>query len=280
MGFLVSSTAAAQGFLISSTLVAERRGVEDWPLLPVAPGSPSFVALSVSCGLLSFLQFRLARGRLRLWAPSDIIRPGSFAAASLPPNKAPGNEYADQAMKRLLSEQGGKFGCHSCGRSRSWFGLGPRLNFIGDHIPPNKYAKLADVASGAADPKQLRAGGRGWFRRLWPFQRRTKTSFPPSSDFTQLRAGRAWWFRLLPFLRPTKTPQVFLPQCERCSLIQSNAVRMDRRTLVSPRSWRWRDVWFPFPVWITLLGLPAFQELVERWEAEQRGVEREARRWV
>lgn len=248
VGFMLSSTAAAQGFLIGSTLVAERRGVQDWPLLPVAPGSPSFVALSTSCGLLSLLQFRLARGRLRLWAPSDIIRPGSFAAASIPPNKAPGNEYADAAMKRLLGEQGGLFGCHTCGRSRSWFGFGPRLSFIGDHIPPNKYAKLADAASGASDLKQL-------------------------------RAGRAWWFRLLPFLRPSKTPQVFLPQCERCSLIQSNAVRMDRRTLVAPRSWRWRDVWFPFPIWLSLLGLPAFQELVERWEAEQRGVEREARRW-
>ena len=94
------------------------------------------------------------------------------------------------------------------------------------------------------------------------------------------RAQRAWWMRLLPFLKPQKTPQVFLPQCERCSLIQSNAVRMDRRTLIFPRSWRWYDVWLPFPILLTLVALPAWEELWQRWQREKKAVEREATtRW-
>ena len=150
-GVFVCGGLAAHTFLLSSTFVAQRNGgLERWPLLPVPVTSPSFVMVSVSCGLLSLLQFRLLLGgRLRFLAPSDVIRPGTFAARGGLPLQAPGNDYADQAMKRLLSDQGAKHGCHSCGRSKSWWGLGPRLNFIGDHIPPNKYAKILDAASGA-----------------------------------------------------------------------------------------------------------------------------------
>jgi hypothetical protein len=235
LGLVCCSSLAAHSFLLSSTLVAERRGVRNWPLLPVPPSAPTFGFLTLGWAALSLWQFRVLGGRLRYWAPSDVIRPGSFAHKALP---APGNDYADLRIKRLLTVQGGKHGCHHCGRSRSWLGMGPRLRFIGDHIPPNKYAKLADQASGAADPP-----GRG---------------------------ARPWWVRLLPFLQPARTPQVFLPQCERCSLIQSNAVRMDRRTLIFPRSWRWYDVWFPLPVFLLLLLLPAWTELADRFEREKK----------
>lgn len=36
---------------------------------------------------------------------------------------------------------------------------------------------------------------------------------------------------------------------------------MDRRTLIFPRSWRWYDVWFPFPLALALLSLPLLDQL-------------------
>lgn len=202
------------------------------------PQSTSFGLLTGSVVLLSLVQFRALGGRLRVWAPSDIIRPGSFAGPSMG-FAAPGNEYADAAMKRRLWLEGVKRGCHSCGRSRSWWGVGKPLPFIGDHIPPNKYAKLADAVSGAADT-----------------------------------GPKPWWQVLLPFLRPRKTPQVFLPQCERCSQMQSHAVRLDRRTLVAPRSWRWYDLWMPWPMLLAMAALPLMEELRERWRQDRRSRER------
>jgi len=233
-GMLVASNVAAHSTLLSSTLIAERAGIRtaDWPLLPVPLSSPSIGLFTGLVAFLSWRQFRLLGGRLHRWAPSDVMKPGSFAQRSMP---APGNEYADQAMKRALAQEGQRAGCHHCGRSRSWWGFGPPLRFIGDHIPPNKYAKLADAASGA-------------------------TATGP----------RPWWQVLLPFLRPAKTPQVFLPQCERCSSIQAAAVRVDRRTLIFPRSWRASDLWLPFPLLLALLLLPIIEELEEQWKRERR----------
>jgi hypothetical protein len=231
-GMVVCSGLAAHTVLLSSTLVAERSGIHasHWPLLPVSPASPSFALFTGLVAVLSWRQFLSLGGKgLWRWAPSDVMKAGSFAQRSMP---APGNEYADQAMKRALWQEGVRAGCHHCGRSKSWWGLGPTLSFIGDHIPPNKYAKLADAASGAVGPKP-------------------------------------WWQVLLPFLRPRKTPQVFLPQCERCSAIQSAAVRADRRTLIFPRSWRLWDLWLPFPLLLTMLLLPFLEDVRQKWRNER-----------
>lgn len=270
----IAGNVAAHAWLHSAAWAAQQYGRRDWPLHTVSPSSPTFLPLSAAFAGLSLLQFRLQGGRLRRLAPSDVMRAGSFFRQSIP---APGNDYASASIKRALNEHGLHDGCHSCGRSRKWI-IGPPLSFIGDHIPPNKYAKQADIASGAVDTPGM---PRGLWSRLWPF-------------------------------RPQKTPQVFLPQCESCSLKQSHAVRMDKRTMVSgggmrgtcrrsslqetvahapglltslalsssfcqifPRSFRFYDVWLPFPLLLALLLLPFLDELDRLVELEHYAAERQ-----
>eukprot|EP00042_Codosiga_hollandica_P029083 m.157714 g.157714 ORF g.157714 m.157714 type:complete len:284 (-) comp52970_c0_seq1:101-952(-) len=93
----------------------------------------------------SIALFRLAGGRFRALLPSCLYKPGAFAwrKASIPANGAEyitnTGKYGDVKIGSTgLYAHGYKYGCHSCGRKNV-------ANFIGDHMPPNKYAKAGQA---------------------------------------------------------------------------------------------------------------------------------------
>eukprot|EP00210_Caulerpa_lentillifera_P005975 g5710.t1 len=139
------------------------------------------IILGVAC-------YKLLGGRFRNLMPSDLCYAGAHAVESIP---ARSSSYATDQEKQILGTFFKKHGCHSCG-TRSG-------DLIGDHIPPNKYAQLAD-------PRAL-ADQLG-------FGKQVRTIM-----------------NLLDIKIPT-TAQRFYPQCSRCSIKQSHAVRMNRQVLV------------------------------------------------
>ncbi len=92
------------------------------------------------CALCSLPLFLLLGGRFRSVLPSNLTKPGAFARrhASL---QASGNDYITSTQRSGarasgfigLNDYGFKYGCHTCGTK--WV-----TSFIGDHMPPNKYA--------------------------------------------------------------------------------------------------------------------------------------------
>ena len=186
---------------------------------------------------LALLSYKLLRGKLQHVAPSDLYKVGSYMRHTLPAFR--GSQYASTAEKQVLQVFGRKYGCHHCGMrygrmlnklaNRRWLG-----GFIGDHIPPNKYAHGSKGSSkGAA-------------------------------------ASTA------------KIKQLFLPQCTTCSSKQSAAVRDDIRTLVLPRSLRWRDLFLPLPLFALLLlpGVHHIGDRVEEREQAEQSMTSKLRRWL
>lgn len=92
----------------------------------------------VVCGLV---QYRLLGGKWRYFAPSDVIRKGTFYRQSLPATW----DYADASSKRILQEFGSKYGCHHCGVGQGGQSIlqATPTKFIADHIPPVKYSKMS-----------------------------------------------------------------------------------------------------------------------------------------
>ena len=77
--------------------------------------------------------FKLLGGKSGSLLVSDYCLPGAFAnrAGAVPAN---GTNYAEQREKGAINMVGKLFGCHTCGDKNAGA-------YIGDHMPPNKYAK-------------------------------------------------------------------------------------------------------------------------------------------
>jgi hypothetical protein len=118
-----------------------------WVIAATSGSIPALVNLArdyreeatyIASGLLVFSTFG---GRMRNVLPSNIFKPGAYSriSASIPAN---GDKYATAIEKYGsartglpgLSHFGVRHGCHTCGRR----GGG---SFVGDHMPPNKFAK-------------------------------------------------------------------------------------------------------------------------------------------
>lgn len=151
--------------------------------------------------------FALLGGRYAALLPSDVAKPGAFAARSIP---ASGREYASASEKEALVKIYKRSGCHTCG-SKSL-----KRSVIGDHMPPNK-----EVHGGAKVDEMLRRLGGDSGGLVGAFKRSVARSVASGGPFKSFRA----------FLPPPK--QRFYPQCEPCSLLQSEAVRTGKRRLVT-----------------------------------------------
>lgn len=83
-------------------------------------------------GLGSALVFRILGGRFRSSLPSNLIKPGAFARASIPARKS---RAISVTARERLNKIGKKFGCHTCGRK--WL----VHKFHRDHQPPSALVK-------------------------------------------------------------------------------------------------------------------------------------------
>jgi len=95
--------------------------------------TPNTVAPSISTrdillsALSSVVVYRALGGRYRAVLPSNLLRPGAFAADWIPASTG----YASGSEKNLIQAIGKRYGCHSCGARRV-------KSFISDHQPPTK----------------------------------------------------------------------------------------------------------------------------------------------
>jgi hypothetical protein len=141
---LIASSVAAN-FSAAAALDRSRSVLSWWPRRDQYPfdrwhwRTPSHSEVIAVSSISCFVHRVVFRRSFRSLCPSDLFRPGSFASRSLPATQ--GSEYADRLQKRQLNWIGRHFGCHHCGSRR------PRapntFSFIGDHIPPNKFANGA-----------------------------------------------------------------------------------------------------------------------------------------
>jgi hypothetical protein len=97
---------------------------------PSTASTQLMLLYSVSTSISTYILFR---GRMRYFTPSSIHTPGAFAQANLA-IRASGAKYATYAQRRVLQQIGRDHGCHHCGDRTA-------RKYIGDHIPPNKYAQ-------------------------------------------------------------------------------------------------------------------------------------------
>ena len=126
---------------ILPSLVTKNSVIYPWELSPSSSSYQSFIDTTILYGVSSLFVYKFLLGaKFRYMAPSDIIYAGAYAGASVP---ADSNDYANSSEKSKIQSIGDNFGCHHCGRRRRWFGFGPRYDYIGDHIPPNKYHIIA-----------------------------------------------------------------------------------------------------------------------------------------
>ena len=205
---------------------------------PVTSPSPS-VSSVMGCvaGVSSVLSVLLLGRRWSPYAwrsvlPSDLFRRGSFGWRGLRVRR--GEEYASAAEKADVHALGRLYGCHHCGQ---------RIN-----TEKQRVSRLL----------------------------RTTTAAPVATDGVSLfqlpEAHQVVGF-VADHIPPNKynrhgDAQTFYPQCPRCSLLQSHAVKADRRTLVRPHWSRFTasDFFFPSP----LLLLPALTMLNAIIELAQR----------
>lgn len=111
-----------------------------WPFSNQRP-SKAFIQdhltrLALGLGMFVVLEQSL----FRTVFPSSLIRTGVYANAfnyrrmSIPSL----SEVVSEAQRKKIQALGRRFGCHHCG-DRQWFKRGSV--FIGDHMPPTKFAK-------------------------------------------------------------------------------------------------------------------------------------------
>lgn len=84
------------------------------------------VFLSTVSGVL---MFRALGGRFERVLPSNLLRPGAFAADWIPAKMEV--KYASSAQKEMVQALGKKHGCHTCGTKSA-------EKFIADHQPPSR----------------------------------------------------------------------------------------------------------------------------------------------
>ncbi len=73
--------------------------------------------------------FRALGGRFGAVLPSNLMRPGAFAAEWLPAMRE--SEVATPKERTLVRTLGARHGCHSCGEKRG-------VDFVADHQPPSR----------------------------------------------------------------------------------------------------------------------------------------------
>ena len=79
--------------------------------------------------ITSVVMFRALGGRFGAVLPSNLTRPGAFAAEWIPAYM--GSQPATSRERTLIKAMGSKYGCHSCGRRML-------VDFVADHQPPSK----------------------------------------------------------------------------------------------------------------------------------------------
>jgi hypothetical protein len=73
-------------------------------------------------------------GSCRNMMPSNVIRPGAWARASIP---ARGSKYANETEANLIKDLFKQYGCHHCGTRHG--------QSIADHMPPNAILKKSQA---------------------------------------------------------------------------------------------------------------------------------------
>lgn len=169
----------------------------------------------VGASLAAVTTYALLAGRFSSLLPSNVAKPGAFAARSIP---APGQAYATESEKRSLIQIYYRSGCHSCGTKST------QQTCIADHLPPNKQVHGSKLLTQTLE----RLGGdkAGFFGVL---RRARAHAIATNKPLASIKA-------LLP--RPK---QRFYPQCGDCATIQAHAVRTGTTRLVThhaPLGWR------------------------------------------
>jgi hypothetical protein len=94
-----------------------------------------------SC-VVGLLAFKLLGGRFWAISPSSFTNLGSFARWSIPCTE----KYANTAQRTMITNQGQRWGCHTCGSrmilSTSHSRGGQAHKFVADHMPPKSVAEL------------------------------------------------------------------------------------------------------------------------------------------
>jgi hypothetical protein len=62
--------------------------------------------------MFGLIAFKVLVGRCRNMMPSNVIRPGAWARASIP---ARGSKYANETEANLIKDLFKQYGCHHCG---------------------------------------------------------------------------------------------------------------------------------------------------------------------
>ncbi|KAL3159584.1 hypothetical protein ABBQ38_009997 [Trebouxia sp. C0009 RCD-2024] len=168
---------------------------------------------------MGIILYKMMGGRYRNVMPSDLFKRGALARGSLP---APGKRYASENFRDELRILMRRDGCHHCGKKQG--------RTVGDHIPPNKqvWGSSKDLTS---QVQELMGTSR----------RKPLRTKPPGTSKNSLWLRVQRWLGFHPIL-----PQRYYPQCTSCSNKQSQAVKMDKRTLVvhmaGPRPWHYAGV--------------------------------------
>ena len=84
------------------------------------------LVLSTASGVV---MFRALGGRFGAVLPSNLMRPGAFAAEWVPALRE--SEAATPKEREVIKTLGSRHGCHSCGEKRG-------VEFVADHQPPSK----------------------------------------------------------------------------------------------------------------------------------------------
>lgn len=198
--------------------------------------------------------YRSLGSRFASVLPSDVRFPGARVQGSLP---AKGREYATPAERAQLQAMMRRDGCHHCGRRKG--------KVIGDHMPPNKSAHGGTTGAFGptnwGNPEEVRAQALRTLKQL-PLVGRVVLEYQPP-------------------------PQRYYPQCEPCSLVQSNVMRTGKGKYVIRHTGRIRRSDLagvaPAPLRYHLLGGSGpegpwgYPELVQRATGARRQLARDLR---
>ena len=215
-------------------------------------GSVSSVvgALSGAASLLwcAMLGRRWSLFRLRGILSSDLFKAGSFARHALPAN---GPEYATSSEKSAVQALGRTYGCHHCGR---------RVDRDAQHLRAMSLQRQSSQSSLQRHVLQTYNSST------------SRNDSKLNSALDELPAVLGYVADHIPpsglrhfkWIRWRSSKQLFYPQCPPCSNMQSQAVRRNRRTLVTPH---WRRLtssdFYPPPLLLLLYFAPALKHIVD-----------------
>lgn len=96
-----------------------------------------FTTQQIAVCIAGVLAFKAMGGTFRSIAPSSYTTRGSFARQCIP---AKSTAYATSNERDVIQKIGKKYGCHTCGTRRPFYGAAD--GFVADHIPPNAVVEI------------------------------------------------------------------------------------------------------------------------------------------